>query len=731
MVITGKEVVEASNPLHSVSPMAAHYYCMAVDKVRYVGEPVVAVVATDRYTAEDAAQDVEVEYDPLPAVVDPEEGAMPGAPILHDEAGSNVNWQGHLVYGDVEHSFQQARHIFREKFRVHRFCSTPIETYGCIAAYDPITDNLTVWASCQIGAVFVPVLAHTLKLPVANLRIICPDIGGGFGNKLGLPYMILASILARRAGRPVKLIEDRRESIQGLQHGSESRYDVEAAVDADGRILALRINLLEDIGAYAAFPEPEDVVEQVFTGAYRIQAYSLNVTIVLTNKCITGPNRGYGRYNVHFMLERLVDRIAKKLGLSPAEMRLRNFIHKEEFPYTTPSGNIYDGGDYAATLRRATQVLDHDYWRTEQARLRGQGRYIGVGLASMVEVGTPDLSHFHIISQKPPGGFYSSNSEAATVRIDPAGHVTVATGTAPQGQGQETAVAQIVADELGLDIRQVEVLSGFDSATHPYTGASGTYGSRFGGVVVGAVVQAARAVRAKLLRAAGTLLAESPERLTVVNGVVVVKENPAKAIPVGSVAGAVYLSPLLFPPGQEAGLAATRVYSIPGSKFPDEKQHVNAGFTYANSTHAVAVEVDPASGKVKVLRYVAVDDCGVQVNPMIVAGQTQGGVAHALGASLYESLDYGPDGQLLTSSFVDYLVPSAVELPNIWVDRIETPSLFTVIGTKGIGEGGAIPVMAAVANAVEDALSTFDVRITDSHLAPEKVWRMLRARADQ
>ncbi|MGH8248491.1 MAG: xanthine dehydrogenase family protein molybdopterin-binding subunit, partial [Gammaproteobacteria bacterium] len=512
-VVTGKDIAEASNSLHSVSPMAAHYYCMAVDKARHVGEPVAAVIATDRYTAEDAAQMVEVEYEALPAVIDPEAAASPSSPVLHEEAGTNVNWRGTLLYGEVDQGFQRASHVIREKFRVHRFCSTPIETYGCIAAYDRVTGNMTVWASCQIGAVLIPPLAHALKIPVGKLRIICPDIGGGFGNKIGLTYMILTAILAGRVGRPVKLIEDRRESIQGLQHGSESRYDVEAAVDKDGRILALRINLLEDVGAYAAFPEPEGVVEQVFTGAYRIPAYSLNATIVLTNKCITGPNRGYGRYNVHFMLERLVDRIAKKLGLSPVEMRLRNYVRKEDFPYTTPSGNIYDGGDYAGTLRRALEVLDYDYWKSEQARLRPEGRYIGVGLASMVEVGTPDLSHFHLISKEPPGGFYSSNSEAATVRIDPVGRVTVATGTAPQGQGQETAVAQIVADELGLDVHDVEVLPGFDSATHPYTGASGTYGSRFGGVVVGAVVQAARAVRAKLLRAAGGLLGELPERL--------------------------------------------------------------------------------------------------------------------------------------------------------------------------------------------------------------------------
>ncbi len=726
-VITGKDIAEMSNPMLPAPSIPIMHYCMATDKVRFVGEPVAAVVASSRYIAEDALEFVDVEYEPLQPVVTFEDAERNNAVLVHDSVGSNVAWQRFFSYGDVDQDFQSADQAITETFSVHRVSSTPIETFGVIASFDKISRSLSVYSNSQIPGLLHAILAQSLKIPQSRLRLVTSDIGGSYGVKLGLPYLILVSATAMKTGVPVKYVEDRREHLLGLQHGSETKYKVDAAIKNDGSIRSLKVRVVENVGAYPAFPEPEGMLEQLFTGGYRIKSYTVDYNLLMSNKCTTGPCRGYGRYNVAFMLERILDIVAKKLKMDPTEVRFKNFIQPGEFPYTAPNGNLYDSGNYPENLRKALAIFDYGRARIEQRKAKKAGRKIGIGVGFIVEIGTPNFAHFGLVSDKPPASLLSNNTEIATVSLDTSGRASVSTGMSPQGQGHETALAQAVADELGISPDEVYVNPGFDSNTHPFTGASGTYGSRFGGVGVSAAVSAARKVREKLLSIAGFMLGESIENLDVGNGLIYAKSNPQKAIPVQAVCGATYYHSLILPKNLEPSLTASSVYGISTATMPDAQGRMNNGLTYASSAHVAEVEVDRETGKVKVLRYVAVDDCGKQINPRLVEGQTQGAIAHALAWTLFEEINYGKDGELLSSTFIDYLVPSASDMPDFQIDRIETLSPFTILGTKGIGEGGSMPVMPLIATAIEDALELKeDQRFTYTHQSPEKVWALAK-----
>ena len=727
-VITGNDIVELTNPMAPAPAIPIQYYPIAVGKVRFVGEPVALVVASSRYEAEDALEHIHVEYSPLETAVTIEESSKEGAPLLHEPLGSNLAWHRLFTYGDVEKDFSQADEVLRESYSVHRVSSTPIETFGVVAAFDKYTDSLTIYSNSQIPGALFAILDGALKFPHKHLRMITGDIGGSYGVKLGLHYLVLLSAVSMKLGIPVKYVEDRKESMLGLQHGTETKYDVEAAISNDGKVKSLKVRLRENVGAYPQFPEPEGILEQLFTGAYKIGSYSLDANLYVANKCMTGPCRGYGRYNVAFLVERIMDATAKRFNLDPTEVRLRNFIGSDEFPYTGPNGNIYDSGNYPACLRKALEIFDYEKARVEQRQARKEGRKVGIGVAFIVEIGTPNFAHFGLVSDKPPYSLMSNNTEIATVSLNGTGRATVMSGMSPQGQGQETALAQAVADELGLSPDDVSVDPGFDSNVHPFTGGSGTYGSRFGGVGVSCAVVAARKVRQKLLAIAGFMLGEDPKNLDVANGLISVKSLPQKAIPIHAVCGATMYHSLILPKEIEPTLSATAVFGITTGSLPDANGRLNNALTYASCAHVGMVEVDKETGKVKVLRYVAVDDCGKQINPMIVQGQTHGSIAHALGWTLFEELKYGEDGQLLASTFMDYLVPSAAEMPSaIIVDKTETPSPFTALGSKGIGEGGSMPVMPLIASAIEDALELTTPTITQAHQSPEGIWKLARS----
>jgi 2-furoyl-CoA dehydrogenase large subunit len=725
-VITGKEIAEVTNPMAPAPAIPIEFFPMAVEKTRFVGEPVAAVVASTRYAAEDALEHIEVEYEPLEPVISIEDASKEGAPLLHESLETNLAWHRNFLYGDVDNDFVGADEVIRESFFVHRVSSTPIETFGVIASYDKFSDSLTVYSNSQIPGALQAILDQALKVPHKQTRLITGDIGGSYGVKLGLHYLVLMSVIAMKLGFPVKYVEDRRESMLGLQHGTETKYYVEAAVMKDGRIKSLKVKLWENVGAYPAFPEPEGILEQLFTGAYKIQSYSLDANLYMSNKCMTGPCRGYGRYNVAFLVERIVDITAKKFGIDPTEVRFRNFIQPKEFPYSGPNGNLYDSGNYPENLRKALDLFGYEKARLEQRRAKSKGKKVGIGVAFIVEVGTPNFAHFGLVSDKPPYSLMSSNTEVATVSLNSSGRANVLTGMSPQGQGVETALAQAVADELGLSPDDVAVDPGFDSSFHPFTGASGTYGSRFGGVGVSAAVTAARKVREKLLRIAGVMLSEDPAGLDVGNGVVFVKNLPQKAIPIHIVCGATYYHSLILPKDIEPSLSATSVFGVPTASLPDSRGRLNNALTYASCAHIATIEVDEETGKVKILRYIAVDDCGTKINPMLVEGQNHGSIAHALAWTLFEEMRYAQDGQLATSTFMDYLVPTAVDLPTFHIGSMETPSPFTALGSKGIGEGGSMPVMPLIASAIEDALDIPTYKITQAYQSPEVVWKVVK-----
>jgi 2-furoyl-CoA dehydrogenase large subunit len=726
-VLTGEEVARLMKPFLPPSSSLLKYYPMAVHKVRFVGEPVAAVVATERYLAEDALELIHIDYELLPPIVEAEAAMAPDAPLLHEEFGSNVAWQDEFTYGPVAEAFSRADHVFKERFTFGRYSATALETYGCVARFEPGSGSLTIWDGNQQAGLQHARLANVLNLREHKLRLIEPNIGGGFGPKISMyPYSALVALLSMKVGRPVKWIADRREELLASSHSADRVTAIEFAVNRDGAIQAVRMRLVDNFGAYLRHPEPQNLTRpfQTLLGCYRIKAVAIEAYGVLTNRCPTGPSRGYGCQHAYFSLERMVDICARQLGLDPAEMRRRNFIQPEELPYTTPIGCIYDSGDYPETLRRALAKVDYEGVRRQQQQLRRQGHYLGIGIATTVEPGPQNVTMAALWGVK---AALSGASEAAAVKFHPTGTVTVRLGSVPQGQGHETVAAQILADELGLHPDEVEVMTGFDSHTHPYTGTSGTYSSRFAVLGTGALLGAAALVREKLLRIAAHRLEVAVDDLRLAAGLVSVKGAPDRTISVRDLCKIAYHLYPLLPPGMEPGLEAGYTYNFPYANVMDEQRRANLSCSYANSAHIAVVEVDARIGTVKILRYVVVHDCGTMINPLIVKGQIEGAVAHGIGGALYEEYRYNQQGQLLTTTFMDYLAPTAVEVPEIEIEHLISPSPFTPLGAKGTGESGAMAPPAAIANAVEDALLPLGIQIREVPLSPYKVWTQIAA----
>jgi CO/xanthine dehydrogenase Mo-binding subunit len=726
-VVTGAEVARLTNPFPQIAPSPGDKvldYSMAVDKVRYAGEPVAAVVAEDPYVAYDALEQIEVEYEPLPVVVDGEKALEENAPILHEGVGSNVIWHGVYDYGDVEQAFREADLVVEEKLHFNRFSAIPLENNIVLADYDGETDILTVYANNQMPMVVGFMISVALKKPLSRIRLVSKDIGGGFGTKINnYVYMTLVGLLSMLVGRPVKWVETRREHLAASTHSNERIFQVKAAFKKDGELIGFKAKAIDDIGAYPRY-EPLGAViwAQVSPNMYRVKNIHVDFYSVTTNKCPTGPVRGYSRLQHMWMVERILDLGARRLGLSSHEIRLRNFIRREEMPYTTPSGCVYDGGDYIQALRKAMELIDYERWVREKERAAAQGRYIGIGFGATVDSGSNNFGQVRVINPNFP---MSGGSEAAWVKVDNMGNIIAALSSSPQGQGHETVGRQIVADELGVDPDQVTVLVGFDSYTNPYGGHSGTYASRFAALGATALAMAARKVREKILQIVGAITGEDWTKLSIVNGEVRSPDGRVRK-PLWEVANIAWSNLRLLPESFEPGLFAHVVYA-PKFTYPDPvEKKANLTLTYSYQVHAAVVEVDPETGTVKVLDYAIVDDCGRQINPLIVKGQVIGSAFNAWAAALYEVFEYSEDGQLLNSSLMDYLAPTAADAPQFTkIYSLETPSLSsTLLGTRGVGEGGGSP-LAAIASAIEDALHRSGVKITTSHIKPVQLWEKL------
>lgn len=732
-VLTGKDVAAMSRPFPVGVPVPPKYYSCAVDKVRFVGEPVAVVIADNRYLAEDALDLIAVEYEPLPVVIDIEEAARPESPVLHDNIGSNVYSHRFFQYGDMQKAYAEADLVIKGKFLFPKYGSTPIETYAVIASYNPFNEEFVIYNNYQGPFVNHSLVAIALGIPENKMRWIVPtDIGGGFGTKTGMyPYIALIALAAKKTGMTVKWIEDRREHLLASATGTDRVTFMEAAVKRDGTILGIKDKAMDNTGGYIRAPEPGCAYRSTgnHTGAYQIRNLDREVMVVGTNKCLTAPNRGYTCQELYFSLERLVDMVAVELGMDPAEIRFKNFIQPDQFPYKTATGGIYDAGDYPKAFKMALDMIDYKKMREEQQKARKEGRYIGIGLSTVVDPSVTNIAYVTLAltpEQRAQGHPKSGSGESIIVRLDPLGKAHVIACTNPQGQGHETVISQIVADELGIHPEDVTVSDVVDTHDRVYTITTGSYSSRFASVGVNAVVAATRKIKEKMKKIAAHLLEANPEDIQIKEGSFYVKGSPDKSILIKHIAGTAHWNQSALPENMDVGLYASSLLSMPTSQPPDQLDRVNSSNTYGFIAEAIVVEVDPETGQVKFLKWASVHDAGTVLNPLLLEGQVMGSIAHALGGSLYEEWAYDENGQCLTASFQDYLVPTAMEVPKVDIGHVETPSPFTALGSKGAGESSTMSVPVAIANAIADALEPLGVTINELPLSPNKIWHLIQ-----
>jgi carbon-monoxide dehydrogenase large subunit len=671
---------------------------MCRDETRHVGEIVAMVLASSRAQAEDACERVEVDYEPLPVLADVIAAGEPGAPVLYPEWGDNVALSFKTGFGDVETALRQADARVRERFVIPRYVGMPIETRGVVAQWDARDGSLTTWNGTQVVHFVQQGLVAALGLPPSRIRVIAPDVGGGFGTKAnGYAEDLLIPAAAIAARRPVKWTEDRREHMMGSAHARAQVHDIEIASRRDGTMLAVRDRIWVDLGAYNSWGIvlPYNTVAHLL-GPHRVPNLDVECRGIVTTKTPNAPYRGAGRPETVFAMDRIVDCLARELRMDPAELRRRNYLSAADLPYEIHipyrDGNplVYDSGDCKASLEDALRAVGYEALRAEQARLRERGIYRGIGLSGYVE------------------GTAIGPYEGATVKLDASGHATVATGACSQGQGHETSFAQVAADALGIPLEWVTVVGG-DTAAIPF--GVGTFASRSAVNAGSSIHEASGRVREKIVTAAAALLEAAPADIEVTDGVVTVRGAPGSATPLASVIR-----------------AAIPTFAKPGVASPDFEAtvyHHQPTVTYTNAVHVAVVEVDPGTGAVKLLRYLVAHDCGKLINPVIVEGQIHGGVAQGIGGGLLEEMVYDEQAQLLTGTLMDYLVPTAMEVPAIETVHLEYPSPRNPLGIKGIGEGGAISPPAAIANAVEDALAPWGVRVTRTPLGPSVVLGLL------
>jgi 2-furoyl-CoA dehydrogenase large subunit len=724
-VIIGAEVTAISASLVVGVKAPIECWPIAVDRVRYVGEPVAVVLAADRYLAEDALELIDVEYQALPVIVDPLAALDPKQPALHEGLGSNIASERSFRYGDPEQAFARATHRVSVTIRYPRNSCTPIETYGLVAEYDANEDAYDVLANFMGPFSLHAVMARALKVPGNRLRLRTPpDSGGSFGVKQGVfPYIVLMGVAARIAGRPVKWIEDRIEHLAASVSATNRFTTLEAAVEADGRVRALAWDQLEDVGAHIRAPEPATLYRMHgnLTGAYDIRHVSVRNRVVLTNKTPTGLNRGFGGPQMYYALERLMQRIAVELKLDPVDVIRKNLVPSNAFPYRTATGATLDSGDYAKALETALAQGGFAELRERQQAARAQGRIYGIGLTAAVEPSVSNMGYITTVltpEERRKAGPKNGAQATATVSLDPLGGVSVHTASVPQGQGHRTVLAQIVADALGLKPSDIRVVGEFDTAKDAWSIASGNYSSRFAAAVGGAAHLAAEKVKVKLARAAASQLNVAAQEIEFTGGRAHARGNLDNAIPFSRLAAASHWSPGLVAEENQA-LRETVFWTPPELTPPTEKDEINSSLCHGFIFDFCGVEVDRVTGAVRIDKYVTMHDCGRVLHPGMVAGQITGGFAQALGAALYEEYAYSPDGAFLSGTFADYLLPTTTEVPTPLILHLETPSPYTPLGAKGVGEGNCMSTPVCLANAVADALglSAVDLPMTPAKLA--------------
>lgn len=708
-VITHEDLGAANDPMPLLNQDRGFIHphthrALAPGQVRFVGEAVALVIAESRYRAEDALELIEVDYEPSRAAVDLMEAAKPGAPLVHDDADSNIACRTPHRRGDVEAAFSAADIVIVEELRPERGAAQPMETRGCVAQYDASSDSLTVWDTTQAPVSARGLIAAKLGMPEANVTVIAPDVGGGFGVKIMLlyPEELLIPFAARRLKRPVKWIEDRREHFLGSNHERLMVHRVELAAKRDGSLLGLKDVFYYDSGAYCPYgPINAECAQGILPGPYKIPAIHTEYIAVYTNTPVVSPYRGAGMPHGNFVMETMMNRLAERLGIDPVELRRRNLV--------TPADCPYDGGtvfqyntalihrdcDYPALLARLLDALDYDGFRRAQAGLRAKGVHKGIGIGCYVEgTGIPPY-------------------EGMEVRVEPTGFVTVVTGYPAQGQGHETTLIQVVAETLGVEPDRVTVQAG---RTDRFAWGVGTFASRAAVVGCTGAAKATLKLREKALRLAADRLEVAAADLEIVAGRVRLKGVPEVGVTLAELAAAA--NPIItLAPGVEPGLRAV-------------EYHRPEGATFASGMHGLIVAVDVETGTVKIERYVVVHDCGVMINPAIVEGQVLGATAQGIGGTFYEKLHFDETGQLLTTTFMDYLIPTAMEIPPIELHHLERPSSLNPLGVKGVGEGGVMPVAPAFAGAVEDALRPYGARINAVPFGPPEVLAMIEGGRD-
>ena len=733
--LTGEEVEAMCEPFTQLAPAPGNLmrdYALAVGKVRFVGEPVVAVLAETRELARDASELIRVGYEPLASIVDGVGAVAHDAPILHEEIGSNTGYRDTYEWGDIDWALENADHVVSiDRLHFHRFSSTPLECNAAVVNWDAGTGVIEIRSNNQMPQFAAMFISPAIGVPTSRMHFSSQDIGGAFGQKItSYPAIAACILISRKANRPAKWTEYRSEHVASSAHGNERTFtDIRVPVMSDGTILGFDVTAFDDAGAFLRY-EPLGAViwAQVAPGCYKLKHLRVDYRQVLTNKCPVGPNRGYSRLQHLWMIERIVDIVAHELDFDPVELRKRNYPQPDEYPYETPNGCFYDSGDLPRMLDMALERGDYDGWRHRQAQRRGSptGRRIGIGIGSTLDSGTNNFGQARIMNPDLP---FSGNGEAAHVKLDLYGEIRVDLGSSPQGQSHETTAAQTVADVLRVDPAAVYVHAGYDTASHAYVGFSGTYASQFAVTGLGAALGAAERLRDEIVLVAATALGVGTEDIELQDGLARVRDDPELAIPFIGIANLVYSNVAALPPeiADAVSLNCRYVYRPPFQLPDTERKTGELTLTYAAQVHLAVIEIDDATGQVEILRYVAIDDCGRRINPAIVEGQVHGAAAHGIGAALHEAFVYDEaTGQLLSHNFYDYHAATALDVPLMLTGEIESPSPRTPNGAKGMGEGGGAP-LSTLSAAVQDALGAGAAIVTDSHSTPERVWRLLRS----
>ena len=710
-VFTGEDIAQKIKPLRvggSSLLREIKLYPLAVDKVRYFGEPLAVVVADNRYLAEDAVEIVSVDYEPLPVVVDPEAAMEPASACVHEDVGSNIVYKYHFATDGIDKVFQQADVVIKERIRSHRITACPIEPRAYLAHFNQQEDSLTMWSATANPHSLRTRISDILSFPESRIRVIAPDVGGSFGIKIQTyQEELLLPFLSRELARPIKWCETRVEHLRNGRHGRDQIHYIEMALKKDGTILGIRDKIIADMGSTYTVDHSIMASALYVPGVYQIQNYSVDAFGVSTNKTTHGSLRGIGKADASYVIERLIDIAARELRLDPVEIRMKNFIPAEAFPYRNVTGALYDSGQYHLCLKRALEIAGYEQLRKEQEQLRRNGQYRGIGVALVMEPTSSSRIHA-------TGGYASCR-----MRIDPSGATTVFSSMGEQGQGHETTIAQIVASQTGIPFEKIHVIHG-DTLPTPY--GFGTGSSRSSVVLMPSAWVAAKKMRGKMLGIAARSLGVVPEKLDIANGKVSSKDDPGRSVEIMEIVRTAYGAIHLLPENMEPGLETMGYFVNPNIDYtPDEKGRMNTFSSYPYAAIVAVVDVDVETGFIKIIRYCTVHDCGNMINPQIVDTQQQGSIMQGIGAALYEELRYDEEGRLLTSTLMDYRLPSVEEVPEIALQHIITPNPFTPLGAKGAGETGMLGPPPALCNAVEDALSPLGVKIRETPLTPERI----------